>query len=360
MSVGARSGAGGLLWKCAALLAVAAAPVAFNAVVDPARLLGAPADEHAIASALLAGHFVTDIRSYNDRAIVKLLIEGRRGRPDVVALGSSRIQALRASAFPGLAFGNVGVTSARLDDILGLYAMFDTPARRPRRVILNLDANTLDVDASGAAWMSLLPERSRMLEALGVTNSLARDVASRDVDMIKRLASPEYFRYAVFSLRKYGPRGITYTVTSGLSREEWTRTPEGSMAWPDWDAAYREQAVRKYLSDFHETEGQLAMVNHAQVKEREQLLERFIAYLRAEGVEVTLLLVPFHPVAYAGVSAQWLIPAEGRYRALARRLGVPIVGSYDPRVTGTTADDLSDEGHMKPASLARVVRGEAR
>jgi hypothetical protein len=86
------------------LLLVAALPVALSAWIDPGHLvpLGAPSVRSPARSA--AGAYVTNFANYDDRAIEKYLVPLRRGRVDVLALGSSRTQPLTASAFPGSVF----------------------------------------------------------------------------------------------------------------------------------------------------------------------------------------------------------------------------------------------------------------
>ena len=66
--------------RAVALLLVAALPVAFNAWVDPGRLVTPRRSEREIARALAAGANVTDFVNYDDRAIEKYLVPLRRGR----------------------------------------------------------------------------------------------------------------------------------------------------------------------------------------------------------------------------------------------------------------------------------------
>src|SRR4051794_26241263 len=99
-----------LLGRALLLCGIALLPPAFSAWIDPARLLGAPRAEHAIARALAEGHSVTNVMNYNDRAIERELSTLRHDPLDVLAMGSSRLQPLTQSVFPGARFANVSVS----------------------------------------------------------------------------------------------------------------------------------------------------------------------------------------------------------------------------------------------------------
>ncbi|HEX9485310.1 MAG TPA: hypothetical protein VF929_12045 [Gemmatimonadaceae bacterium] len=353
----ARHGAGALLVRCAALCAVALLPVVFNAWIDPARILGAPADERAIVQALVEGHYVTDVMNYDDRAIERLLAESRVGAPDVLAIGSSRLQPLDASAFPGRRFVNASLANGRLDDMLGIYALYDTNSRRPRRLVVNLDPWTLRDDRSGALWRSLLESRERMFDRLELPHSALRDRIALQVDAWKRLASPEYFRLAVFSFRHYGTRGLHYTVTDRAQNVEKTKAPDGSIVW----LPYSEQETNRLAEEYAaQVRDHTAMYDGRESFNASgmDVLERFLHYVRRERVEVDLLMAPFHPVVYAElaqVSPSRIVEAEQRYRELAARVGARVIGGFNPAATGMTARDFFDQSHMRPESLARLV-----
>ena len=348
-----------LVVRCALLTSIAALPVAFSAWIDPARILGAPHEERAIAQALLAGHNVTDVTNYDDRAIEKLLAAGRTSRPDVLALGSSRIQPLSADAFQGARFVNVGVSGGRLDDILATYALYDDSIRRAKRVVINLDPWTLQHPGADATWSALASERAVMLERLAAPASAWRDRLSLRIAAFKRLASPEYVRLSVFSLRHYGPKGIRFVITTQRENAEKTKTPDGTMVWSRNPPDKTERLVDQYLGGMMDADARYQHLDADVERDRLQLVERFVRYLRASGVEVSFLLVPYHPRAFLAFERRAdrpLVWTEERYRALAQRSGARVVGSYDPEKVGMQASDFFDESHLRPEALVRLFR----
>jgi hypothetical protein len=92
----------------------------------------------------------------------------------------------------------------------------------------------------------------------------------------------------------------------------------------------------------------------------QRLLAALVGAMQRDGVRVVLLLTPYHPTAYAGLLAsrkyRIVAEAEADFRQLAARLGVPILGSYDPAVGGFTETDFYDASHTRDTALERWLR----
>jgi hypothetical protein len=360
---------GALLARAVLVLAIAALPVAFNAWIDPVRLVAPRAAEREIARVLASGRAVTDFANYDDRAIEKHLAPMRRGRPEVLVLGSSRMQVLRArwSGSPevgesatamrrdGSTFVNGAMQGAVLDDVLGVYGLYDSGERRPRRVLLGVDPWTESV--SGTGWRSVADERAIVMRRAGIPGSPRRERLALWARSLRTLATPEYFRLAVYSFRRYGTRGIEWRPTDQPQNPEKTKLPDGAVVWSDVSPERAAAAARSFATSglahderFRDLERRAAG--------RDGALERFVRYLGGEGVGVTLVLVPFAPEVYDAarqLPGRTIVEVERDLRALAARTNVQIVGSYDPRKVGMATRDFFDESHPRPEALARVV-----
>jgi hypothetical protein len=346
-----------LLARCMTLACVASLPVGFSAWIDPAHILGAPLDERAIVRALVAGHNVTNVANYDDRAIERLLADQRRERPDILAIGSSRVQAFSAVAFHSQRFVNAAVSGGRLDDILGVIGLYDTLSRRPARVIINLDPWTLQPHHTDAGWGALVKSHAAMLSRLGEPTAEWRERFATTLASFERLASPEYFRLSVFSWRKYGPVGIRFVVTDTAQNQEKTKTPDGTLVWSRVTPPMADSLARAYAAEIRMGTTPYEGLEKEPDANGLSLLERLVRHLRDEGIAVTILLVPFHPLVFDEFGRRPVNPlrvVEARYRDLASRTGASVVGSYDPAVTGMTADDFFDESHLRPGALVRL------
>ena len=348
------------------LLAIAALPVAFNAWIDPARLVAPPSAEREIARVLASGRNVTDFANYDDRAIEKHLAPLRRGRPEMLVLGSSRMQVFRGSAGPGVrgsgtansqtAFVNGAMQGAVLDDIVGVYGLYDSAGRRPRRVVLGIDPWT--ESTSGQGWRALAEERAMVMRRAGIPVSPVRDAVELWARSLRTLATPEYFRLSLYSFRRYGAGGIAWRPTDVEVNAEKTKLPDGSVSWSALRGENAQGAAARFASSglahdprFHD----LAK----RAPGRAGALERFVRYLGSEGVTVTIVLVPFPAAVYDAsrrISGDSLARVERDLRAMAARARVRVVGSYDPRAAGVTTADFFDETHLRPEALARVAR----
>ena len=357
-------GPAALLARAALLLAVAALPVGFNAWIDPARLVAPRDAEREIARVLAAGTNVTSFANYDDRAIEKHLAP-TRARPEVLVLGSSRMQVLRGSGSPGVrgsgnstptGFVNGAMQGGLLDDVLGVYGLYDAPGRRPRRVVLGVDPWT--ESASGEGWRSLAAERDMVARRAGIAVSPVRERSALYARAVRTLATPEYFRLSLYSFRRYGTQGIAWQPTGRAQNAEKTKLPDGSVTWSALPDDNAERAAHAFALDgiarderFHDFS--------RRAPGRSGALERFVRYLGSEGVSVTVVLVPFPPEVYDAsrrISGDSLAMVERDLRAMAARARVQVVGSYDPRRAGVVTRDFFDEDHLRPEPLARLFR----
>jgi hypothetical protein len=171
----ARRGVWTFATRASLLLVVAALPVAFSVWIDPARLVASKSAEREIARVLASGAMVTDVPNYDDRAIEKFLAALRTERTEVLMLGSSRMTPMPASAFPGKRFFNAAVQGAVLDDLIGVYGLYDAAGRRPNRVVLNVDPWTESYDGDIGGWGALADERATVMRRAGIPVSRWRE-----------------------------------------------------------------------------------------------------------------------------------------------------------------------------------------
>jgi len=342
--------------RAALLLAIAALPVAFSVWIDPARLVSRRTAEREIARVLASGGMVTDAWNYDDRAIEKFLAPLRSGRPELLMLGSSRMMAMPASAFPGKRFVNAAVQAAMLDDMAGIYGLYDVPGRRPNRVVLNVDPWTESYGRADS-WGALADERATVLRRAAIPVTPLRDRLALLATQWRTVATPEYFRLAVFSLRHHGVRGIEWRVTDRRQNFEKTKLPDGTTVWRETTPEQALAAAHGYATSGLARDERFRDLAH-RAPGRDGAIERFVRYLNGEGVNVTVLFVPFPPEVYDAamrLPGRTIADVERDLRATAARAGAQVAGSYDPRVAGVTMPDFFDEDHLRPEALAKLV-----
>jgi hypothetical protein len=90
---------------------------------------------------------------------------------------------------------------------------------------------------------------------------------------------------------------------------------------------------------------------------RTRKLEAFVKYLMDKRISVILFLPPYHPKTYEMLSqskSYYLLEIQHEIQALANRLGVAIVGSYNPSDVGFTEEDFFDGDHPNQYAVRRL------
>ena len=83
-----------------------------------------------------------------------------------------------------------------------------------------------------------------------------------------------------------------------------------------------------------------------------------IKFLQSKGIEVDILLVPFHPFVFS--SKDWIVPkiykANNELKKIAQELNVNIYGSFFPDDLGCSKYDFYDDSHPKKTCLKKIMR----
>ena len=352
-----------LLARSALLLGVAALPIGFSVWIDPARLVAPREAEREMARVLATGTNVTSFANYDDRAIEKH-VAPMRARPEVLVLGSSRMQVLRGCGGARVrecgngtpaSFVNGAMQGGVLDDMAGVYGLYDAADRRPRRVLLGVDPWT--ESARGEGWRSVAEERATVMRRAGIPASPWRETLALWARSVRTLATPEYFRLSLYSFRRYGPRGIAWQPTKDVQNVEKTKLPDGSVTWSAVPADNAERAAHAFALRGIQHDARFRDLD-ARAPGRKEALERFVRYVQGSGVSVTIVLVPFPAEVYdafARMPGRSVRDVERDLRALAARTGARVAGSYDPRRTGVVTRDFFDETHLRPEALERLL-----
>ncbi len=350
-----------LLGLCALALAAVAA---VNVRVDPVGLFDDGRLARAAAKTLIEGKAIA-ASNLDDRQLHRAYAREVPAAPDTLVLGSSRTMAVSAEMVGGVTAYNASVSSATLPDLLAVIELFLAADKKPKRVVIGLDTWLLDSRPRNSRWRALAPQYAALRDRLGLPKRDV-EVASR-WSRLKAIVGLSMTLESLGVLRAdgvgalAGRRGGGVQVVPAGDTSRAAKRPDGSLRYA---ASYRDRSValvraaavvdgRQLVTDSLR-QGSFAP---AQVAEFAAL----ISHLKRQGVEVVFVLPPFHPTTYAWVrqrsDADFLAATEKRYRALAERLGVPVVGSYNPARAGCPAGQFLDGSHAKGACMRKVVRG---
>jgi hypothetical protein len=148
-----------------------------------------------------------------------------------------------------------------------------------------------------------------------------------------------------------------WTATDRAQNTEKTKLPEGTVVWQVVSEDSALARARRFARYDIRVDPRFQHLD-ARAPGRAGALEKFVHYVRGEGVEVTLLLVPFPTEMYDAFVARpgYSVRAvESELRVMAERQGARVVGGYDPRPLGIASRDFFDEDHLRPEPLSHLV-----
>lgn len=341
--------------------------MAFNYTVDCSGMFQGDQTLRAIVEMLFAGSNVAGYDQFNERQrdMLELVVEKFDTAPNTVAIGSSRILQMNTE-LAGLEQGeffNCGLTGADFLDILGSYYLFEKNGKLPETLIVGVDPwafNANSVDARS----------DKTLYAEFLTNCLGIDTPYTAPDAREKwtaLYSPSYFQDNVSYLRRTGGEIVQPTVVSGEALYEQStevKMADGSILYP---IEMREKSQQAIDDDALATTnyGMLNLEDYEELDaERMELFEAFLTYVRGKGVNVIVLLSPYHPIDYDYMSETKpehyasFLATEPAVRRIAAACGVPVYGSYNPyAIPGVTNADFYDALHCRGECIAKFFPG---
>jgi len=88
------------------------------------------------------------------------------------------------------------------------------------------------------------------------------------------------------------------------------------------------------------------------------VFERWVGFLQRDGARVVFILSPYHPAIYQRAVQSpnnHLKEVEARLVEFAKRVGAPVLGSYDPAKAGVNEAQFVDGDHLREEGLAKVL-----
>ena len=353
-----------LLTGALLLAIVPAVMIYFNYKVDSSGFFQGELQLRAVADMLLQGNDIVGYEQLNSaqRDILKILANNIDPMPENIALGSSRIMQLSRETLGSESFFNFAVTGGDAADVLGTFYLLDLENRLPKTVIIGFDPWLLRGGDYGMDTRS-----DKELYAEFVTEQLGYPVQYTKPDTSEKwqaLISPVYFQENVsFSLRSTTGTNMPQVVEGDLyGQTTEVKRYDGSLLYT---AEYRERTTEEVQADaLYQSDNLLRMTEYHEVdSEMVEIFDRFFAYAKERGVNVVLVLTPFHPLTYDTILVndhawQGFLQTEPTVRALAEKYDITVYGSYNPHaIEGVTEGDFYDGLHCTGGCLEKLLSG---
>lgn len=346
------------------LLAVPALLIYLNYSVDKSGYFQGDLELREVANMVLAGEDLVGYEQLNEkqRYIMKILANNMDPLPKVIALGSSRILQLNTDLLhmEQGEFFNCALTGGDVMDAMGTFWLFDREDRLPETIIIGFDPWQLRLDASDK-------RSDKALFAEFLNTKLGYDMPYEKEDSSekwKALYSPQYFQDNVnFVLRS--ENGATKPkVVEGNLMEQSTevKRADGSLLY---GVEFRTRTQEQINLDATMTCGLLLhMEDYPKLDQAGvTLYEKFIEYGQSRGVNFVFMLTPYHPIVYDFTTDNpdrygGFLETEPAIRALAKKYGIDVYGSYNPHaIEGVTEADFYDGLHCTDGAIDKLLWG---
>jgi hypothetical protein len=350
-----------LFIRLALFLPVVVLMATVNYVVDPAGLFQV-GGEREVARLLQAGsNVVVSWNALDDRQIQRHYVEGLTGAPAWILVGSSRGLFTRHQAVASESFFNHGVSGATIEDFVAIVGLYSERGLLPKHIILTIDPWILNRSNGQWRWQSLRGAYYPMARSLGISldHGLKAFYVDATVRRMAELLSPSYFQTSLRALL-YAPPGAPHLLPT--DRDEpgdfATILRDGSLVYPrnehnrapdDVARTVREGLYKGYsLGSFHRLDPDLL-----------DALNRTITFVMDRGVELTLVLIPYHPLEYQrmmrSLEHRIVSDVESTIHDVAQEHAVVVLGSYDPAKAGCAAEEFYDAIHPRPTCTQRLL-----
>jgi hypothetical protein len=325
----------------------------FNGLIDSMGLATNDGYLDRAAQDLSGGKIIGGLRNIDDRSFVRRVIGELKPAPDWIVLGSSRSMQVRKRHFLSseINFHNYSVAGASLEDFLALVSIhLDAHGKLPAHAIVSVDPWMFNRNSGLHRYHSLADDYEKMMKRLGLP--IQKELGSRN-NLLKLISLDYMSRNINFVIDNLRNEMWGYVVISNSDVDMHLKEPDGSAHYPFSQRRPDPKAV-ELLAIGYARGNAYALGQFTQMGNRE-LFEAFIGYMLDHQVEVTLLLMPYHPTTYklllADSNHRIVSDVESYLVGLSNSLDLKLIGSYDPRQLGFGADDFFDGSHsLEPVS----------
>jgi hypothetical protein len=352
-----------LLWLATAVLGTAVIAALNHANPDrPAALDRHNQLEWKIAQRIAAGHPVVLVGRPNEWWLRWAIARQLPAAPDVVVLGSSHSLGVTRAMLGRRTSMNFSISGSALSDHFVTAGILRNRGFHPHTWVIFVDPWLFDRSADLGAWQDSQADllgferllRLRVKPPLEPTFEPAPSAESAPVGraysldpLVHHLDSGlnEIFRQPV--LAPEGDFDATVLAADGSIRSSADRRPAAS-----------DDITQLALRQFGRSPDRHRYGNYENIDETLwRYFEQWVFDCRAQG-GVWLVLPPYHPAIYGDITdlpQNQLRRIEGRLRALGRRSGIRVLGSFDPVIAGISDQDFADGDHLRATGLQRLL-----
>ena len=318
----------------------------FNFFVDSVGVFGNKSYLSKAAQDLVDGNKIAGLDNYDERVFQQLIIQKNQKKVDTIALGSSRSMMIRKRYVESTKFFNHSVSGASLEDYMIIVDLYKSKKKYiPKYVIIGVDPWIFNKFNSQARWKIFKENYFHILSK--IMNKPLEKKVSFESSIWKQLINYEYTISNIIFLKKMYNKS-PYYITQTVDIEDNTISLDGSLYYSMSQRRPNTKVVKQLAINFTK-KGQVPFLERFSQLSNINKFEKFIAYLKKDGVKVIFVLFPYHPISYDLLinNPKYAIiqDVESYLRKFAKNNNIEIIGSYNPHKYNFTNKDFMDGMH---------------
>ena len=318
----------------------------FNFFVDSAGIFGNKSYLSKAVQDLVDGNKIAGLDNYDERVFQQLIIQKNQKKVDTIALGSSRSMMIRKRYVESTKFFNHSVSGASLEDYIAIVDLYETKKKYiPKYVIIGVDPWIFNKFNAQLRWRSLKDNYFHLFSK--IMHKSIKNKIIVDNNRWKQLINYEYTISNILFLKK-NFRHNPYSITNTIDIESSIRDIDDSLYYPLSQRTPKEKEVKESAINYAK-DGQVYSLEKFDKMSNIEEFENFINYLKRNGVKVTFVLFPYHPISYDLLinNPKYAIiqDVESYLRKFAKNNNIEIIGSYNPHKYNFTNKDFMDGMH---------------
>lgn len=360
-----------LIFMTAGFCVVMVLLATINWLVDPAHILTSKNVERKMAADAQEGLHLDGAIAFNERLFQMYRIALMDQAPDRIVLGSSRAMQIRDAIIPGRTLNNA-VSGASFEDYFAIIQMYRERGMLPKKIIFSIDPWLFNVAHQQVRWISVANfcrTLAQDLESVGLCLSIAGGLEGLG---FRELISLGYLRESITRLLRDGTQAITipgmtsqlnkgYSPVRALPLDKGGRLADGSFLYP---TSVRELPLSEIENDAVEYAKTTPVYSLGGFKKLDpiykQAFAKLLSYFRAEGIEVSIIMIPYHPTTAQMLSddpayGERLREVEQYVRETAGSFNIEVIGGYMDDICGK--EEFYDGMHPRQSCMVKLIGG---
>ena len=303
--------------------------------------------EYSLASKLESNKYIY-FSNMDERKFIQGRLSGDLKNADVVCVGSSRLMQINSTMIEGEMY-NFSVSGASVEDLLAI-SLESIAKLKSNTIYIGLDPWIMNVNNMQDRYKSIIDLYDYWLKEVDKNDSQLKPFLA-DYNQIHKKDSLEFVLHELYS--KFSKTSNSLIPLNDSIEAIAKKSYDGSHIYDSSYSNLGDQLIYKQFNDWID----YGMYDFVYDNNSEYVLLKLLKYLCSRNIDINLFLSPYHPDFFKLIETERpeILEIEERFRNIAKKLNINIIGTYDPNMLGISADDFYDGIHPKGTALEKIL-----